>query len=481
MWPQVCLNGSGAVLSNQGQRGSLLATVVIIATVMFLMVGVVYTLFRMNVSATTFRMNGLRAATAARTGTSLAIHYLSTLQAMPATGEPFFLEMEGDSSHWLSIPGGDRFQVVIDPVNGSGGLYGNGSVEIRARGLAGDVTRDLYIRAAPAYPSSYSILTDRGIPPGFMEDGRVLDGPVHSNGIISFSSISPDSTGDPYASMISTTSSGGFSFAGAGRSDVPHPDGSSVWVQPYSRHYQGAPWWRANAPEIDFSRMREHFYRLAAGAQPSGTVSISAERVLIDGNMIVFKESETSAEETVDIAGIDLVILQNGFSPVMIKTLRIPGHPVTILARNDLLIAGSVDGGAVGSGGPFGLVALGDMIITSDPDETGGSDWTGPWQIETDCSFLIRASLAVPSGSFQAQVPYIPEEQARITISGSLTQGEMGRLSSVNSGYELGIAWDQGLAVMHPPHFPMLGRWNIYSWLADPPEREGTRIDDDIV
>lgn len=454
---------------------------VIVATVLFLLVGVVYTLLRMNTAAAMFRMNGIRAATAARTGTSLAIHYLSTLESMPATGEPFLLEMEGDSSGWLGIPEGGRFLVVIDPVNGSSGLYGNGAVEIRARGLSGDVTRDLYVRASPAYPSSFSLLTDRGIPQGFMSDGRVLDGPVHSNGVISFSSHSPDSTGDPYAAIVSTTGSGGFSFAGIGMSDVPHPEGSNVWVRPYSRHSQGAPWWTENASEIDFSRMSEYFRGLVTTTQVTGRISIYGERVLIEGDRIVYRVSESSPEDTVDISHVNLVILQNGFSPVMLKTIRIPSHPVTILARNDLLLAGGVDGGAAGAGGPMGLVALGDIVIAADPDEIGGSDWSGRWQIETDHSFLVRASLAIPSGSFQAQVPYSPDEQARVSIAGSLTEKEMGRLSSVNSGYDLGIAWDQGLAVVHPPYFPMLGTWNIYSWLPDPPEIEDRNIDDDVV
>jgi hypothetical protein len=131
-------------------------------------------------------------------------------------------------------------------------------------------------------------------------------------------------------------------------------------------------------------------------------------------------------------------------------------------------IGGEIDGGAAGSGGPLGLVALGDIIIPADPDETGGSDWTGPWKIETDRGFLIRACLAAPAGCFKAEVPYLPNEQVRITVTGSLTERTMGRFSSAGSGYYVGNTWEQRLGALHPPGFPMLGRWNVYSWIMDP-------------
>jgi hypothetical protein len=94
---------------------------------------------------------------------------------------------------------------------------------------------------------------------------------------------------------------------------------------------------------------------------------------------------------------------------------------------------------------------------------------------------MVRAALAIPYGDLQAQTPYLPSQMTRITVSGSLTQVQMGRLSSANSGYELGISWDQGLGALHPPHFPMLGRWNVFSWLVDPPDQGDIEITDDLV
>ena len=463
------------------RRGSALAMVVGVAGVLFLLTGVVYTLFQMNARTTLFKMDRIRAAMAAEAGSALALHHLSQMDSLPDGGAPFILQMEGDSSGWISLEDCGSFLVVIDPVNGMDGLCSNGAVEIRSRGLSRDVTRDVEMRAAPAYPSSYALLTESSIPEGYFVDGREVNGPVHSNGLIHFSSYSPDSTGDPYASMISTTSNGGFSFSGAGISDSPHPEGSSVWVRPFTRHRQGSPYWRTSAPEIDFMRMSEHFRGIVTGSVSSHALRINAERVLIEGDRLVFKQSQTSPEETADLTGIDLVIVRNGFSPVMVKTVRRSDRPLTIIAANDLEIGGGIDGSAVGSGGPLGLVALGNIIIPADPDETGDEDWSGLWKIETNQGFLIRACLAAPSGTFKAEVPYFPEDQTRITVTGSLVERTMGRFSSGNSGYYVGNTWEQGLGALHPPYFPMLGRWNVYSWIIDPPERVGSQIEDDRI
>lgn len=461
------------------ERGAILATVVVTATVLFILVGVAYTYFSMAVRATVFTMNRTRALVAAETGVNLAVHYLESLETLPETGDPIVFEMAGDSSGWTALPGGGRAMIVMDPHNRMGGFCDNGAVEVRCMGISGDVTREIRAGVAPAYSSSYALLTSTGIPEGFFVDGRMVNGAVHSNGPIYFSSYSPDSTGDPYADMLSSTSEGGFFIAGAGNTDNPHPDGSSVWVRPYWKHRQGNPYWQPVTPAVDFNRMTQYFRNLVHSTTSAGTVHISAARIIIEGNRLRYRESESSEDRLLELNGINLVVIDNGFGPVMIKSSQRTEHPITFLTRNNLIIGGGIDGSAAGSGGPMGLVALGDIVIAADPDETGGSDWTGRWQIETSESFVIRASLAAPSGSFRAEVPYSPEEIARVSVTGSLTENSMGRLSSVNSGYELGVTWEQGLGALHPPFFPLLGRWNIYSWLIDPPLQGDSKIEDD--
>ncbi len=458
-----------------------MALVVGVASVMFILTGVVYTYFQMNVRASLFRMNRIRAATAAEAGSALALHYLSSLETLPEDGEPFILQMGEDSSGWIGLPDCGSFYVVIDPSNNSSSPFGNGSVEIRSRGLAGDLTRDIQLKAAPAYPSSYALLTEMGIPEGYFIDGRVVNGPVHSNGMINFSSYSPDSTGDPSAVMLSTTAGGGFIFAGGGRSEIPHPEGSSVWVGPYDRHSRGTPYWQPSAPPIDFVRIVEHFRGIVNGSIQNDAVRISAERVLIDGESLLYKAYEGAEENVLDLTGVNLIIVRNGFSPVMVKSVRRPVHTLTIIATNDLAIGGEIDGGVVGSGGPLGLVAMGDIIILADPDESGDEDWPGRWKIETDRGFLVRACLVAASGSLRAQTPFVPQIQSRVAVTGSLVERSMGRLSSGNSGYHLGNVWDQGLGALHPPYFPMLGKWNVYSWIIDPPNPEGFEIEDDRI
>lgn len=455
--------------------------VVGVAGVLFILTGVVYTYFQMNVRASVFQMNRIRAATAAEAGTALALHHLSSLDSLPEDGQPFVLQIEGDSSGWIGLPDCGSFYVVIDPVNGMNSICSNRAVEVRSRGLAGDITRDIELRAAPAYPSSYALLNHDGIPEGYFVDGRVVNGPVHSNGLINFSSYSPDSTDDPYVAMISTSTSGGFIFSGAGISELPHPEGSNIWIRPFDRHRQGSPYWQISTPEVDFTRMASHFQGIVSGSVQSNAVRVSAERVLIAGDRLLYKENQNAEESSIRLTDVDLVIVRNGFAPVVVKSIRRPDHPLTIIAAHDMAIGGEIDGGASGSGGPLGLVALGDIIICADPDESGDEDWPGPWKIETDQGILLRACLVAASGSLRAQVPFIPAEQARLTVTGSLVERAMGRISSGNSGYQLGNAWDLGLGALHPPYFPLLGRWNVFSWIIDPPEQEGFEIEDDRI
>jgi hypothetical protein len=380
--------------------------------------------------------------------------------------------MEGDSAGWIALPDCGRFHVVMNPISGPGTLYGNSAVEICSSGLSGDVTRKIELKAAPAYPSSFALLSDDGIPAGYFVDGRMVNGPVHSNGEIYFSSYSPDSTDDPYVLMVSTTSDGGFFFSGTGESELPHPEGSNVWVRPYSHHQQGSPYWRTATCEIDFSRMNDYFRGLVSGSVQSSAVRINAERILVNGQSLLYKENREAEEISLNLNDVDLVIVRNGFSPVTVKTISTPNHPLTIIAVRDMEIGGTVDGGAAGSSGPMGLVALGDIVVAADPDETGGSDWPGMWAIETNRGILVRASLVAPSGGFKAEVPYLPREQTRITVTGGLAVKTMGRFSSGRSGYYVGNTWEQGLVSLHPPYFPMLGRWEVYSWIMDHPEQE---------
>ncbi|MCD6589127.1 MAG: hypothetical protein J7K88_11315 [Candidatus Fermentibacteraceae bacterium] len=134
------------------QRGSALALVVGAASVLFVLTGVVYTYFQMNARTHLFKMNRVRAEMAAEAGTALALHHLASMESIPQAGAPVVLPLETDSAGWISLPDCGSFRVVIDPMNGLGGLCSNGAVEVRSQGMSGDVIRDIELRAAPAYP-----------------------------------------------------------------------------------------------------------------------------------------------------------------------------------------------------------------------------------------------------------------------------------------------------------------------------------------
>lgn len=464
--------------SERSRRGAALAVVFTLGMVLFLLVGAAFVLFKANTDSFGHSRRRTRALRAAESGAMLAMHVLAAEPDLLGTGAVFALPMDGDSAGWIPIPGtGDRALVMVDPSNTTGGME-NGLVEIRSRGRSGGQTRDVVVRAAEDYPSRYILLCDRSTPRGLLSDGYYLDGPLHCNGGIHFSSNSPDSSGDPYVARASTTAEGGFHFADCGRSALPHPEGSSVWVRPYSTLRQGRPFWTDQADSVSFETMRERFGRIFF-RPPPGSVRITGGRMIIDGTHIYLKRAETMRADTVDIRGVPLLLQDTGMSPLYVKTRRRPEQPLTILARGDIYIYGQVDGPTVSTGGPLALATMGDLVIAEDPELTGRQDWPEPWDVETDRNLSVRAVLAAPQGELRAKNPGLPRGTTRLAVTGSLTQRGFGRTGSAGNGYDLRLTYDRGLSGRHPPGFPPLGRWTMLSWRQDA-EYGNEEIDDDM-
>jgi hypothetical protein len=466
------------MIDGKGRRGAALAVVFTLGMVLFLLVGAAFVLFKANTDSFGHSRRRTRALRAAESGAMLAMHVLAAEPDLLASGAVFALPMDGDSAGWIPIPGtGDRALVMVDPSNASGGME-NGLVEIRSRGRSAGQTRDVVIRAAEDFPSRYILLCDGGTPRGLLSDGYYLDGPLHCNGAIHFSSATPDSSGDPYVARASTTEEGGFHFSDCGRADSPHPEGSAVWVRPYSTLRQGRPFWTDQADSVSFEILRERFGRVFLDP-PTGSVRIGGGRMIIDGDLAYLKRAETMPAETLDIRGVPLLIQDTGMSPLYVKTSRRPDRALTILARGDIYIYGQVDGPTVSSGGPLALVTMGDLVIAEDPELAGRQDWPEPWDVETDRNLSVRAVLAAPQGKLRARNPGLPRQAARLTITGSLTQRDFGRTGSAARGYDLRLAYDRGLSGRHPPGFPPLGRWTMLSWRQDA-EYGDEEIDDDM-
>ena len=450
------------------RRGAALAVVFIVTLVMSILVAAVYVLFRGNVTSFEYARDRTGARYTAEAGARLAVHFLSLQTEMPLETEPFF--MPDDSSGWISVPGiQGRALVVIDPRNNVQNPFAIRGVQIRSRGNYLSGSSDVKVNYAPDAPSRYALLVDRGIPRGFFEDGRVVRGPVHSNGVISFSSTSPDSSGDPLAREISTTTQGGFSFADAGMSTVPHPQGSSVWVRPYRSHLGGSPSWNTDAPSIDFRRMIDHFREIRAEASEMGTVVSGVKRLILDGNTLMMRASDTGPITSLELGqDRNLVYIMNGAMPVYIKSGRATSIPLTIVTTGDVYLIGSINGGPAGNSGPVAIVSLGDIVVASDPDFTGGLDWTPPWDVETTGNVNVTAYLAAPSGELRTQSLLYPPGEMFLTIRGGLLQEEMGTLGTAMSGYRLLIDYDEGLYGVIPPYFPILENWIMTAWVEDP-------------
>lgn len=448
------------------ERGAVLAMAVVLGGVLAILVTAVYVIFQSNSAHWRYNQNRVRAEMAAEAGVSLAMHTLELESTVPAGSLPF--SMPGDSAQWMSLPSGDQVWVVIDPSDQNDLPLRIGAVEIRARGMSRGVVRDVCVRACPEYPSMFALLTDDGVPSGFLEDGCRLGGALHSNGPIHFSSVSPDSSEDPWVASATTTGAGGFYFCDAGRCDEPHPEGSRVWVRPYMRHRQGKPYWSASADSVSFQRLRDWFGGLDAEAYAQGSVIRGARRVLLDGDRVVWRDDPLETPDTLSLEGRSIVYLQSGFSPVYIKSIRQIARPLTLVSSGPLYIMGPISSSGASNGAPFAVVSMAGIWIAEDPDEVGTPDWNWPWNIDTNRHLTISAFVACPTGCLQAESPLSGSGGWALNITGGLLQKRMGTVGTPLSGYVIAVSWDEGYGSYHPPFFPCLERWRMTSWDGDP-------------
>ncbi len=465
--------------SNGSRRGAALAVVFLVMIVLSILAGAVYMLFESNVRSLNWTIDRISARFAAESGIRLAVHHLSLDPVPPAETEPFYLP--GDSAGWISFQGMDgRALVVIDPCDSANEPFANPGVEIRSRGRSREGIETVVARFVPDSPSRYAFLVDESIPAGFFADGRVIDGPAHCNGTIVFSSASPDSANDPSVREISTTTEGGFYFPPYGYSEIPHPEGSNTWVQPFASHRRGSPYWNTDAPGIDFARLHDYFNGLQSEAAGRGTLLYGVKRLLFDGDRILFKKGILSPTEVLQLSpDSNLVFIENGGIPVYMRSSTQLSVPLTIVSTGPIYISGIIEAKTSTNGGPLGIVSLRDIIIAEDPSMSGGTDWPSPWNVNTNRSLSVNAYLAAPSGELRAQSICYPTEKAYFSVLGGVLESSVGRLGTPNMGYELFIGYDAGLSGVRPPYFPILEHWKMISW-SDDPDFEGMNIEDNM-
>jgi len=462
------IDRSGNANSSGGRRGAALAVVFVVMLVLAILAGAVYVLFASNVRSLNWTVDRISARLAAESGMRLAIHHLSLDAIPPSETGPFYLP--GDSSGWISIPGVDgKSLVVIDPYDFANESFANQGVEIRSCGRSGEGIETVVARYVPDSPSRYALLVDETIPAGFFVDGRVIDGPVHCNGTIEFSSVSHDSENDPSAREVSTTTEGGFYFTGYGYSEIPHPEGSCIWVQPFANHRRGSPSWNTDAPRIDFSRLHDYFKGLRSEAAGRGTLIYGVKRLLFDEERILFKKGILSPIEVIYLSpDSNLVFIDNGGLPIYIKSLSALTVPLTVVSTGPVYISGIIDARILTNDGSLGIVSLKDIIIATDASQSGSSDWPNPWNINTNGSLTVNAYLAAPSGKLRAENIAYPLERVSFSVMGGVLEESVGRLGTANRGFELFIGYDERLSGVRPPFFPILENWKIISWEENP-------------
>ena len=463
--------------NNKQERGAVLAITLVLAIVLFILSTSLFVLFNANVNSYEYTFGRLKAITAAESGVSIALYQLAEgHEGTPVQTTPYSLP--GDSAQWINVPGSDeKVWIVIDPYDANSIPNIIGGAEIRCRGLYDNYTRDVSVRVSPDYPSRYAYLINHGIPAGMLCDGAFIDGPMHSNGTISFSSSSPDSSGDPFVASVST-SLDNFYFASGGYSDVPHPEGSNIWVRPYNRHIQGTPYWETGADSLDFDLMFTWFRELQDEAAAQGGIIYNASRIIIRDNMLLIKNGIDDPVDTLITTGKDLLYFV-GARPVYIKSQGSPDNVFTFVSTGSIYISGSIQGPSNPDAGIISIVSLKDIVIAEDPGFSGGSDWPNPWKIETDGNLQLDCVLAAPKGCIRAENPGIPDPALRFTIHGGTILDDFGLVGIAGRGYQLRVAWNQALTNLHPPHYPSMGDWVISSWQQDP-DYNGADIDENM-
>lgn len=466
------LNTAGAV---KGREGAVLAITLVLAIVLFILSSGLFIIFNANVDSYEYTSGRLRAITAAESGVNLALYKLAEQHGgVPADTDPYSLP--GDSAHWIDLPGmEEKVWVVVDPFDGSSIPYAIGGAEIRCRGFYRGYTRDVRVRVSPDYPSRYAYLVNGVFPSELMRDGSIIDGPVHANGTVEFASTTPDSSMDPFVASVSTGMDE-FYFTDAGYSDSPHPQGSSVWVRPYSRHIQGKPYWEAGADSLDFDFMREWFSGLRGQASISGEVITATQRILIEDDMLLTRNSIDGPVDTIMTEGKDLFWVMGGARPVFIKGVNAPKQVFTLICSGDVYISGSIQAPNNPDAGLISIVSLRNIVIPEDP---GSEDWPNPWKIETDRPLQVNCILAAPRGSIKAENPVVPNPSLRFNVRGGTIINEFGLTGIGERGYQVRVAWNPLQATMHPPHFPSMGDWVVSSWEQDPDYGEAV-IDDNL-
>jgi len=301
-------------------------------------------------------------------------------------------------------------------------------------------------------------------------DGRVMNGPVRSNGVLFIYSLTPGRDNDPWfyslttaLDSIYTTLPDTFLMIS---STLPHPPETYLWVEPYELMCEGPPWFILGADSIPFGSGNVNWQSTYYAALENGLFfapMVSGTRVILESDSIHLRETFEGPVLSYCISDLSEPVVWIDNAPgddIYIRSIPPDSGsgitvPVTLGCGGSVYIMGDILYEPL-SGGMLGLITVyGDMLIADTPVY---EPWEGIWAIETEKDMLCSGSLLILDGVFEAENPWEPHPAADFTLFGGIqhySEAITAYISGPNSwGYFLGFDFDQRLFDVSPPFYP---------------------------
>ncbi len=296
---------------------------------------------------------------------------------------------------------------------------------------------------------------------GYIGDGYCFSGPFRANGPATLYSESPGRDNDPY--FYSFTLSSDYYIYGTSSAgpQVTVPQYENLWIEPYEQMQTGPPWFNLGVDPLSFGADEVDWQIVRAAAQNYGLYLTSAEvpdgsRILLDDTLLMVKFDQSSAPVFYEIYNLaePVIWVENATTDILYLKAN-PGaseisKELTIGCNGDIYFSGPLEYSS-DSPGMIGLISVyGDGLIADTP----ASDWTPPFDIETEESFVYSASLLLLEGVFKADNPYEPSPSVDFTLFGGIQLKAEGFTSTLNSGFVLTFEYDTRLFNQSPPWYP---------------------------
>jgi hypothetical protein len=504
------------MMKQSRRAGFALAMVVIIAFVLSVLAGALYTLFRANVESHSWNFERIQARYTAEAAANLTVKMIMGGADVPQGITPLQFLPVPPTVGWYSLPGEDLGQAVVwvDPSNHNPEVWSGDAYGIRALGRVADAAGAFYTYGmetvvVPENFCRFATFLNQEVTGGYYGDGYRFDGPFFCNGAVCLWSGSASSTNDIWFYKFGLAVPYYYYSTGSASNPQTTPIYGNLTIQPTQRMQMGAPYFELGADSIPFGPDEVNWQDTRTAAMTGGLWFSSASalgdlpdgtRMILTEDTLMVKTSTAAAVQKFWLGGLTnhVVWIDNDtWDRVYLKTMPpyVSGsdpycatglsEELTIGMNGDFMVAGPTQYQNRDLQDPDNTVILGilsvygDFVLTNDPTYSGAPEWADPWKIVTDGDLELDATVMVLSGDYVAENPWAgpPGPADFLLMGGYIVDNEGITTISGSSGWDTVIYFDPRLLSMHPPFFPQTGRWDVLYWAEKPGLNEDT-VDD---